>query len=393
MPGRPTSSRTTARAADLAPPRLGVGEPVAPPSARTSRRRPSRPGPRRGAPRRAARRGAGRRAGGQQGVRGPRGAPCGRRPAVPARADGAPGRAAWTSAGNSTAEASGTSPRRRGATGGTRCRGACEDERMTRAQLDKKPVDVAAMFDTVAEKYDVTNDVLSLGPGPAVAPGRRQGRRRPAGGARPRHRRGHRHVAASRGRTRRSRSCPPTSRSACCGSASRRRPDLAFTAADAMRLPFADETFDVVTMSFGLRNVADPDAGAARVPPGHQAGRPAGGLRVQPAGQRAPFRTVYSNYLMRALPPVARRASQQPRLLRLPRRVDPGLADAGASWPRGIADGRLAAGRLAQPDRRHRRAAPRDQALTAYDRLCMPSCHGPPATRGLSTWRQRPHVA
>ena len=34
---------------------------------------------------------------------------------------------------------------------------------MSRAQLDKKPVDVASMFDTVAEKYDVTNDVLSLG--------------------------------------------------------------------------------------------------------------------------------------------------------------------------------------------------------------------------------------
>ena len=34
---------------------------------------------------------------------------------------------------------------------------------MTRAQLDKKPVDVASMFDTVAEKYDLTNDVLSLG--------------------------------------------------------------------------------------------------------------------------------------------------------------------------------------------------------------------------------------
>ena len=30
--------------------------------------------------------------------------------------------------------------------------------------------------------------------------------------------------------------------------------------ADAMRLPFADASFDVVTMSFGLRNVADPDA-------------------------------------------------------------------------------------------------------------------------------------
>ena len=34
---------------------------------------------------------------------------------------------------------------------------------MTRAQLDKQPSDVAAMFDAVARRYDLTNDVLSLG--------------------------------------------------------------------------------------------------------------------------------------------------------------------------------------------------------------------------------------
>ncbi|MEO8557403.1 MAG: class I SAM-dependent methyltransferase, partial [Actinomycetota bacterium] len=34
---------------------------------------------------------------------------------------------------------------------------------MTRANLDKQPSDVAAMFDDVAAKYDLTNDVLSLG--------------------------------------------------------------------------------------------------------------------------------------------------------------------------------------------------------------------------------------
>ncbi|KOG90656.1 ubiquinone biosynthesis methyltransferase UbiE, partial [Streptomyces varsoviensis] len=34
---------------------------------------------------------------------------------------------------------------------------------MTRASLEKQPHEVAAMFDGVAAKYDVTNDVLSLG--------------------------------------------------------------------------------------------------------------------------------------------------------------------------------------------------------------------------------------
>src|SRR4029077_4401635 len=34
---------------------------------------------------------------------------------------------------------------------------------MTRAQLDKRPSDVSAMFDKVAQRYDLLNDVLSLG--------------------------------------------------------------------------------------------------------------------------------------------------------------------------------------------------------------------------------------
>jgi demethylmenaquinone methyltransferase/2-methoxy-6-polyprenyl-1,4-benzoquinol methylase len=34
---------------------------------------------------------------------------------------------------------------------------------VTCASLDKQPHDVAAMFDQVADRYDLTNDVLSLG--------------------------------------------------------------------------------------------------------------------------------------------------------------------------------------------------------------------------------------
>ena len=39
----------------------------------------------------------------------------------------------------------------------------------------------------------------------------------------------------------------------------KRYPELEFVFADAMKLPFKNNEFDVVTMSFGLRNVQDRD--------------------------------------------------------------------------------------------------------------------------------------
>jgi demethylmenaquinone methyltransferase/2-methoxy-6-polyprenyl-1,4-benzoquinol methylase len=166
------------------------------------------------------------------------------------------------------------------------------------------------MFDDVASKYDLTNDVLSMGQD-------RLWRRAVvrAVDAQP----GERvlDIAAGTGTS----SEPFAERGVHVVPAdfslgmlrvgNRRRPDLGFTAADAMRLPFADASFDAVTMSFGLRNVAD--AGAAlreflRVT------RPGGRLVVcefsQPVNKA--FRRVYSGYLMRSLPPIARRVSSNP---------------------------------------------------------------------------------
>ena len=181
---------------------------------------------------------------------------------------------------------------------------------MTRAQLDKKPVDVASMFDTVAEKYDVTNDVLSLGQD-------RLWRRAVvrAVDAQP----GERilDIAAGTGTSsepwanQEIEVVPADFSLGMLRVGRRRRPDMAFTAADAMSLPFADQSFDVVTMSFGLRNVADPETALREF---LRVTKPGGRLLVcefsQPVNKV--FRTVYSNYLMRALPPVARRTSSNP---------------------------------------------------------------------------------
>ena len=110
-----------------------------------------------------------------------------------------------------------------------------------------------------------------------------------------------------------------------------RQPGLAFTAGDALALPFADGTFDAVTISFGLRNVHDPAAGLAEL---LRVTRPGGRLVVCEFSHPtwAPFRTVYVEYLMRALPGVARAVSSAPDAYVY-------LAESIRAWPdqRGLA--------------------------------------------------------
>jgi demethylmenaquinone methyltransferase/2-methoxy-6-polyprenyl-1,4-benzoquinol methylase len=174
---------------------------------------------------------------------------------------------------------------------------------MSRASLEKKPAEVASMFDGIAQRYDLTNDLISLGQdrrwrratvdAVAASPGEKV-----------------LDLAAGTGT-----SSEPFARDGAVVVPSdfslgmlrvgkSRREDLPFVAGDATRLPFADASFDAVTISFGLRNV-DDTTGALREM-----------LRVVRPGGRvvicefshptwAPFRTLYMNYLMRALPAVA----------------------------------------------------------------------------------------
>jgi demethylmenaquinone methyltransferase/2-methoxy-6-polyprenyl-1,4-benzoquinol methylase len=181
---------------------------------------------------------------------------------------------------------------------------------VTRADLDKQPHEVAEMFDGVAERYDLTNTVLSFG--------QDRGWRRATRAAlalRP----GERvlDVGAGTGV-----STAELARSGAyaigadlsvgmlrAGRASRRAVPL--VAGDALRLPFPDGAFDAVTISFALRNVVDTGAALhelARVT------RKGGRLVVCEFSHptNGAFRAVYMNYLMRSLPAVARGVSSNP---------------------------------------------------------------------------------
>jgi demethylmenaquinone methyltransferase/2-methoxy-6-polyprenyl-1,4-benzoquinol methylase len=181
---------------------------------------------------------------------------------------------------------------------------------MHRAGLDKDPQEVAEMFDEVAPRYDLTNDVLSAG---QTWVWRRAVRQASAA------EHGERvlDIAAGTGTSSEPFAdaeievVPADFSLGMLRHGRRRRPDMPFTAADALALPFADASFDVVTMSFGLRNVSDPAAALAEFA---RVARPGGRLVVCEFSQPVwrPLRTVYTGYVMRALPQIARRISSNP---------------------------------------------------------------------------------
>jgi demethylmenaquinone methyltransferase/2-methoxy-6-polyprenyl-1,4-benzoquinol methylase len=179
---------------------------------------------------------------------------------------------------------------------------------MTRAHLDKQPHEVAAMFDGVAAKYDTTNTVLSFGQDRVW---RRATRRALALTQWDRCL----DLAAGTAVSTEELARSGADVVACDFSlgmlrAGRHRP-VPLVAGDALRLPFADASFDAVTISFGLRNVADTDAALAEMA---RVTRPGGRIVVCEFSQPvwSPFRTVYTEYLMRALPEVALRVSSNP---------------------------------------------------------------------------------
>jgi demethylmenaquinone methyltransferase/2-methoxy-6-polyprenyl-1,4-benzoquinol methylase len=219
---------------------------------------------------------------------------------------------------------------------------------MTRADLDKRPAEVAAMFDALAGRYDMMNDILSAG---QVRLWRKHVQRilqvRPGDRVLD--------LAAGTGTS----SVTFAESGADCVACDfsfgmlragrgrltthdprqdKTRGRVTFVAGDALRLPFRDGAFDAVTISFGLRNVHGARDALAEM---RRVTRPGGRLVVCEFSRItiAPLDMLYRRYLTGVLPAIARRAARNPEAYEY-------LAESITDWPaqRELADVIRAAG-------------------------------------------------
>jgi demethylmenaquinone methyltransferase/2-methoxy-6-polyprenyl-1,4-benzoquinol methylase len=208
--------------------------------------------------------------------------------------------------------------------------------------MDKQPEDVSRMFDGVARHYDRTNAIMSVGNAAlwraatvrAVDP--RPGERVLD-------------VAAGTG----------TSSAALARSGAqvvaldfspgmiaegrRRHPRIEFVEGDAEKLPFGDDGFDAVTISFGLRNVEHPKAALAEM---YRVLKPGGRLVICEFSKppRVLFRAGYAAYLRWAMPVVATVASSNREAYGYLRESIQQWPDQGtlSQWIRGVGFTRVA---------------------------------------------------
>ncbi|GAA2779002.1 demethylmenaquinone methyltransferase [Kitasatospora sp. CM 4170] len=202
---------------------------------------------------------------------------------------------------------------------------------MSRAGLDKNPREVAEMFGGVARHYDWANTVMCFGLDRYWRRAAHQALRLTpqdcvldlAAGT------GISTVELSRSGAR----CIAADFST--GMLFRGRElgrDVPMVGADGMLLPFKDESFDAVTVCFGLRNMQDTAAALSEMA---RVTRPGGRLVICEFSTPVwrPFRTVYRNYVPRALPVLAKGVSSNPEAYVY-------LAESIRSWPdqRSLAD-------------------------------------------------------
>jgi demethylmenaquinone methyltransferase/2-methoxy-6-polyprenyl-1,4-benzoquinol methylase len=176
-------------------------------------------------------------------------------------------------------------------------------ERVAKADLEKQPDEVAGMFDGVARHYDRTNAVLSVGNAylwrvatvRAVAPQAGERILDLAAGT------GTSSVALTHTGAR---VVAVDFSEGMIAEGRRRHNTIEFVQANIEKLPFGDDEFDAVTISFGLRNVNDPKLALAEM---YRVLKPGGRLVICEFSKppRALLRLGYSAYLKYVMPALA----------------------------------------------------------------------------------------
>lgn len=105
----------------------------------------------------------------------------------------------------------------------------------------------------------------------------------------------------------------------------KKHPELQFIQGDATALPFADNEFDAVTISFGLRNIERATDALAEM---YRVVKPGGRLVICEFSKppRAVFRAGYDAYMKFVMPAVVGASSSNPEAYRY-------LAESISEWP------------------------------------------------------------
>jgi demethylmenaquinone methyltransferase / 2-methoxy-6-polyprenyl-1,4-benzoquinol methylase len=193
-----------------------------------------------------------------------------------------------------------------------------------RADLTKQPAEVQAMFDRVANRYDLMNDLLSVGQ-------TKSWRKATVAAIKPVPGEIVLDLAAGTGTSTAAIAATGAQAIACDLSlgmlevGKKRHPQLTFVAGDALQLPFADNSFDAVTISFGIRNVQNVKLALTEL---YRVTKPGGRLVICEFStpEIGWFRKIYQNYLISALPKVANRLSSNPVAYQY-------LAESILAWP------------------------------------------------------------